>query len=337
MKIKAGQKIIDLIRGKKTGASKAESKLQIKYNLLTEKLSKFDLEGIFQTYALLADDYSKEMFIKVMQYRLTEAKNVLPPQKMYDQEILKTLKISDEMIKIWNFNLQLLDLNNLGYDVKVYNDPGGLKMGLGQYKYANDKISIKVEEGDYVIDGGACYGDTALYFAHDVGANGKVFSFEFLKDNVEMFNKMLDLNPELKNRIQLFKNALWENSNEHLYVIGNGPATNCSLEKPEKYDAQVQTKSIDDMVKEQNIEKINFIKLDIEGAELECLKGAKNTIQTFKPKLTVCLYHDQTHFVSIPKYLKQLVPEYDFYLDHHTESLGETVLYATIQGESNNG
>jgi FkbM family methyltransferase len=201
-------------------------------------------------------------------------------------------------------------------------------LGLNEYGYKQNGIDFKVEKDDYVIDGGACYGDTALYFAHDVGENGKVFSFEFLQSNLDVLNQNLELNPKLKDRITIFKNALWKNSKENLFTVENGPASFCTMKKPKNYSFKVKTKSIDDLVESGEIPRVDFIKLDIEGAELEALKGCKNTIKKFKPKLAICLYHNAEHFVSLPKYIKKLVPEYNLYIDHHTMSEGETVMYA---------
>lgn len=73
-----------------------------------------------------------------------------------------------------------------------------------------------------------------------------------------------------------------------------------------------------------------FIKMDIEGAELEALEGAKTTIVKNKPKLAICLYHKPDDLWKIPLYLKDLVPEYKFYIRHHGKVRWETVLYATI-------
>lgn len=73
-----------------------------------------------------------------------------------------------------------------------------------------------------------------------------------------------------------------------------------------------------------------FIKMDIEGAELEALEGAKNTIVKSKPKLAICLYHKPDDLWKIPLYLKKLVPEYKFYIRHHSKVRWETVLYACI-------
>lgn len=236
----------------------------------------------------------------------------------------------DQFIQTKFWKLNLFDLSPIGYDIKLFFNTESIFIGLGLKEYGYDKngVDFRVKKGDYVIDGGACHGDTALYFAHDAGEEGKVFSFEFLDDNLNVFNKNLELNPNLKDKITIYKNALWENSKENLFIIENGPASRCTLEEPDRYSQKIGTKSIDDLVESGEISKVDFIKFDIEGAELEALKGCEKTIKTFKPKLAICLYHNIEHFVLIPKYIKELVPGYDLYIDHHTMAEGETVMYA---------
>jgi hypothetical protein len=74
-----------------------------------------------------------------------------------------------------------------------------------------------------------------------------------------------------------------------------------------------------------------FIKMDIEGSELEALKGAKNTIKNQKPRLAISVYHKPEDIFEIPLYLKELVPAYKFYLRHDClVNLTETVLYAML-------
>lgn len=77
-------------------------------------------------------------------------------------------------------------------------------------------------------------------------------------------------------------------------------------------------------------DKITMIKMDIEGAELEALKGARKTIQRDKPKLAVCIYHKPEDMIQIPMFIKELVPEYKLYVRHHSNHQGETVLYAVM-------
>lgn len=75
-------------------------------------------------------------------------------------------------------------------------------------------------------------------------------------------------------------------------------------------------------------ERVTMIKMDVEGAELEALEGAQKIIQRDKPKLAICIYHKLEDMTAIPLYIKQLVPEYKLYIRHHSNTEGETVLYA---------
>jgi FkbM family methyltransferase len=73
-----------------------------------------------------------------------------------------------------------------------------------------------------------------------------------------------------------------------------------------------------------------FINMDIEGAELEALKGAEKTIRSSRPDLAICVYHAPNHLWEIPLYLHSLGVGYRFYLRNYTSFTGETVLYATV-------
>jgi len=73
-----------------------------------------------------------------------------------------------------------------------------------------------------------------------------------------------------------------------------------------------------------------MIKMDIEGAEINALKGAKHIIQYTMPDLAICVYHKISDLWRIPNMLKQWVPEYKFYMRNHKERTLETVLYATM-------
>lgn len=81
------------------------------------------------------------------------------------------------------------------------------------------------------------------------------------------------------------------------------------------------------------LETVDFIKLDIEGFELAALLGAIQTIQKFKPRLQICLYHKKEDMVVIPRFLREKLAEvnYSFFLGHHSESRLETVLYAICE------
>ena len=74
-----------------------------------------------------------------------------------------------------------------------------------------------------------------------------------------------------------------------------------------------------------------FISMDIEGAELDALKGAENTIRESLPDLAICLYHSPSHLWEIPIFIKSLGPDYKFHLRNYTSFASETVLYASLE------
>ncbi len=71
-----------------------------------------------------------------------------------------------------------------------------------------------------------------------------------------------------------------------------------------------------------------FIKMDIEGAEIEALKGAENIISSCKPKLAICIYHKPEDIYNVPELLLSFNPNYRFYIRHYSLTSMETVLYA---------
>lgn len=88
----------------------------------------------------------------------------------------------------------------------------------------------------------------------------------------------------------------------------------------------VQVYALDDIA---DVE-IGLIKMDIEGAEIDALRGAKHVIQRDKPQMAICVYHRKGDMLAIMDYLHNLVPEYRFWLRHYGSLDFETVLYAAI-------
>jgi hypothetical protein len=90
------------------------------------------------------------------------------------------------------------------------------------------------------------------------------------------------------------------------------------------------TTTIDSIVAANNVPRIDFIKMDIEGSELGALNGAEAAIRRWRPKLAISLYHRPEDFFSIPLWIDGLALGYKLYLDHYTIHSEETVLYATV-------
>jgi FkbM family methyltransferase len=142
--------------------------------------------------------------------------------------------------------------------------------------------------------------------------------------------KNFELNPFLKPRIEIVENALWDKSGNTMSYSENGPATRLGSNNPNATDTSVMSVTIDDLVKTKKLPRMDFIKMDVEGAELAALKGAEHTLRRFKPKLAICVYHRLEDFFDIPDYLASLQLGYRFFLRHFTIHIDETVLFATV-------
>ena len=308
-----------------------------RYHSSLEQLSPY-LDGIRNIYLNLADDNSKLLLVQLLAYRiLGEEKYKLPlstPAYWRGVEEIDRIKdindficvpfVGDSLIKLYKFNLKSLNI-----PIEIYYDAGSVyhQVRIKQYEYISDLITIKPDPGDIVLDCGSCWGDTALFFSNEVEREGHIYSFEFIPNNIETFNRNVNLNPHLKDRITLIANPLGETSEQELCYTENGPGSKIILDKNDG-SIKVKTISIDDFILRYNLKKIDYIKMDIEGAELPALKGGIKTIQKFKPKLAISIYHSLDDFIKIPEYLHSLDLGYRFYLNHGTIHLEETVLMA---------
>jgi FkbM family methyltransferase len=283
------------------------------------------------------DDQSRQLLVKIISYRALGYRRVKLPLNNGEYwaalERVKSLKDTNDKIDphFLHFVLGKFDLHAIGYDIKLYFTDVGIVVDfiIEQYAYKRGGVTVvQANEGDTVIDCGACWGDTALYFAHKVGAAGKVYSFEFLPSNIQVFRRNVNLNPNFKDRITLVERAVWDKSNQTLNFREFGPGSVVSAAPLENQTGSTTTIAIDDLVKQQKIRRVDYIKMDIEGAEPNALKGAMNTIKKHRPKLAIAIYHSLEDFVNIPKWLMGLGLDYNFYLGHYTIHTEETVLFA---------
>lgn len=227
-------------------------------------------------------------------------------------------------------SLNEFDLTSYHFPIQIQAHPLNIlnTFLLQQYRFECNTQIIEVQPGDVVIDAGACWGDTALYFADKVGANGAVYAYEFDQDNLVLFSKNMILNPSILSRIYLQEYAVWSKPGQTLRFSTNGPATRLVGENEES-NAQTLTDTIDQLVSRAKLERLNFIKMDIEGAELEALRGAENSIRKFTPNLAISIYHKPEHFWQIQRYIDGLNLGYKFFIEHFTIHAEETMLFAT--------
>lgn len=195
---------------------------------------------------------------------------------------------------------------------------------FGAQKYRYQDV-VKVDQGEILIDGGACYGATTLW-AYQAGA-AKVYSFEPGANNFKYLVQNLEANqcdPQLA-----FKLCLDDSAGTKTFYSGPqlgwlakvAPAKkikdlqnleSCCGKQVLSYLQEVPSVRLDAWCQEQHIEP-TMIKLDITGGSLAALQGSSELIQALKPKLAICINQPISDFWEIPLYLKSLVPEYQLY------------------------
>ena len=174
-------------------------------------------------------------------------------------------------------------------------------------------------DDEIVVDAGAYDGATAIKFLEwGRGKVKHVYSFEFDLKNAAKCEE--NLKP-YADRVTLVKKGTWD-KDEIIHVSASG-GSGSTLRS--QCNTEVHLTTIDSVVQDEHV---TFIKMDVEGAELKSLVGARNTILKNHPRLAICVYHKDSDLWEIPGYILSLVPEYKFYLRHYCTYIWETILYA---------
>ena len=191
--------------------------------------------------------------------------------------------------------------------------------------FAIPKFNI-INTNEIYIDLGAFVGDTIEKFIYNMnGIFKKIYAFEISSHQFKALNVRVErLKKEwaINNDNIILVNAGISNEESEFYINGEGVMSSNRLSKI-GYNI-VKIYSIDSYFKDI---PVTFIKADIEGEELNMLKGAENTIKKYKPKMAISVYHKPDDLLTIPQFIKELVPEYNLSLRHHSIGFDETVLY----------
>jgi FkbM family methyltransferase len=283
-------------------------------------------------YDLLEDQTSKKTLLEISALKAMGTQHVrLSIENANYENLHRTVEsclINKNSKTIHSFNdwkLNLYDLKNLGYDVKLHYTQMGIVTTFGVEQYALPQSDVVVKDNDTVIDCGGCWGDTALYFSKKA-KNTHVYSFEFIPSNMEILNENIRLNENCD--VTLIPNPVWKDSSSKFYAVDKGPSSSVSTEPNGPDCIEIQSLCIDDLVNQYDISKVDFIKMDIEGTEPYALEGAKETLIRFKPKLAIAIYHCAEDFSRIALFIKNLNLGYKFYLGHFTPHGAETILFA---------
>lgn len=173
--------------------------------------------------------------------------------------------------------------------------------------YETDEVFI--EESDYIIDAGANIGLFSALAAVKA-KKGRVYSFE----PVPYVQSLLKETVQYYDNINIIPAALSDYTGKSIININKEEHTMSSLSRDnnnaEHNKEVVDVYTIDQFVKENKLDRVDFIKADIEGAERFMLKGAIETMKNFAPKIAICTYHLEDDKEVLEDIIKTANPNY---------------------------
>ena len=219
------------------------------------------------------------------------------------------------------------ELWQLGYPQKqiyccvenvIRNEFGNIYFDIPEFTYSEDEV---------FIDAGSYNGNTSKDFIKKCNNRyKKIIACEPMK---EIYNKFKDSLSELHD-VNYINTALSNYIGTTSFSLNLSGLQGSKLGEASTDNNLINAVRVDTIDNILQGEKATFIKMDIEGAELEALEGAHDTIVNYKPKLAISLYHKKEDLYTIPLYIHKIVPEYKFKLRHYNNKISDLVLYCYL-------
>lgn len=271
------------------------------------------LSKINEVYTSLEDNKSKMAYLTVWLYSLLKDESL---SYLFERE--KKIDITEDIIDYKRFTIKGFGRNT--------SDIENLYLEVYKMKY------LYPERGDTVFDVGAYIGDTAMFFASYVGEEGKVYSFEPILANYNTLVKNIKFN-KLDDILTAVNSGCGEKTEIMKGVSVPGGASWAFLTR-EDGDENVNVFSIDDFVHSNNIDKVDLIKMDVEGDERSVILGAREVINKYRPKMVICLYHKTEDLIILPLLMKEF-GGYKLYIRSTKGGPFGTILFCVPRGSHN--
>ena len=176
------------------------------------------------------------------------------------------------------------------------------------FKHYFDLNLIPKLKENVFVDVGAYVGDTVLDYVESYGKDSfqKIYCYEICQENIDK----MKINLKNFDNIEIKRKAVSDKKGKLKFDLDNDISSNhISLDGK----IEVEGIALDEDIKE----KISMVKMDIEGSEMKALAGMKEHIKNDTPILLISVYHNNTDLVEIPKYIRSLNGNYDYYLRYY--------------------
>lgn len=200
--------------------------------------------------------------------------------------------------------------------------------------------SVPIRNGDVFFDCGANTGDTINYVMAATNYSATVYSFEPIAKTYHKLVNFVTANKKMSElqqleKIVLERKGVGNKDEERTFLMlsdnpmcGDGLGSrfyttqDAEMGNGQEGLEEVSVVTIDRYVTDKQIDRVDFIKMDVEGAETMALEGARDTIRRHRPRLAICLYHTNLEYggwdlCHVPKLILEINPEYKFYFRHY--------------------
>ncbi|HKW99407.1 MAG TPA: FkbM family methyltransferase [Bryobacteraceae bacterium] len=233
-----------------------------------------------------------------------------------DENLRLEIRYNNEILKA----SRLVETDPAGYE--LWDTPSGrfwipvgsqyvLPFNLAEQKrriYGNDQQSAHA--GDIVLDCGANVGVTVRVWL-EAGAK-QVVAIEPAPENIECLRRNFK-NEIAAGRVIIYPKGVWDKDEIMPMQIDpkNSAADSFLIRREGGTEVKgIPLTTIDKLVAELKLERVDFIKMDIEGAEPRALAGGRETIARWHPRLALCTYHAPDHPRKVPEMVKAAWPGY---------------------------
>ena len=185
------------------------------------------------------------------------------------------------------------------------------------------KDIFAISASEVLVDCGAYDGDTIRQLIDRVSAGfGMIHAIEADPFSLEKLNnELLSMEPRVRDKVMVHACAVGaERKKVRFETTGTVDSKIC-----ESGGIEVDCVPLDELFGDVSL---SMIKMDIEGAEYDALKGARHVIQRDRPILAICVYHTQSDIWRIPLFVKEVLPEHRLYLHAYEGDGFQTVMYA---------
>jgi FkbM family methyltransferase len=237
------------------------------------------------------------------------------PHKLYEQaaEVSKAASLWADDSSLGEY------LNQVKW--RALGDQNALRPPVKEESYFLDSL-YWVKDHEVFVDCGAYTGDTAEQVIRRNPAFSRIVAIEADPENFDRLTRWIGtLEESVAARIISLNVAVGANHGKLRFQAGRGEGAKLAPDG----NMVVECIPIDELAEAASP---TFIKMDIEGAELEALEGARRSIQTHRPILSICVYHKQNDLWRIPLFIYTMVDDYRLFLRPHDVDGWQLVCYA---------